>query len=263
MKADGVIFDMDGLMFDTERLGLEGWKKAGRILGYPIGAEMVARIRGCNRTDAEKMFKERYGENFDYGRAREIRLNYAAREIEENGLPVKPGLYSLLEFLKNRELPMAVATACDSKTAHGNLEKAGIQEYFKAVICGDEIRHAKPWPDIFICAAKRLGTGCGNTIVFEDSVNGIEAAYRAGCIPVMVRILLCRMKRCKRNVFVLLTASVRQRRCLIHAAPQAGPYDNGLAFSYHRCSYDMKKPSGQDAHSREDVICRYAAALGA
>ena len=139
MKADGVIFDMDGLMFDTERLGLEGWKKAGRILGYPIGAEMVARIRGCNRTDAEKMFKERYGENFDYGRAREIRLNYAAREIEENGLPVKPGLYSLLEFLKNRELPMAVATACDSKTAHGNLEKAGIQEYFKAVICGDEI----------------------------------------------------------------------------------------------------------------------------
>ena len=115
---------------------------------------------------------------------------------------------------------MAVATACDSKTAHGNLEKAGIQEYFKAVICGDEIRHAKPWPDIFICAAKRLGTGCGNTIVCEDSVNGIEAAYRAGCIPVMVPDLTVPDEAVQKKCFVLLTASVRQRRCLIRAAPQ-------------------------------------------
>ena len=221
MKADGVIFDMDGLMFDTERLGLEGWKKAGRILGYPIGAEMVARIRGCNRTDAEKMFKERYGENFDYGRAREIRLNYAAREIEDNGLPVKPGLYSLLEFLKNRELPMAVATACDSKTAHGNLEKAGIQEYFKAVICGDEIRHAKPWPDIFICAAKRLGTGCGNTIVFEDSVNGIEAAYRAGCIPVMVPDLTVPDEAVQKKCFCVIN-SLCEAEALFDSCSAAG-----------------------------------------
>lgn len=186
MRADGVIFDMDGLMFDTERLGLEGWKKAGRILGYPIGEEMVARIRGCNRTDAERLFKEQYGESFDYGKGREIRLQYAAREIEEKGLPVKPGLYALLEFLDNRGIPMAVATACDRERAQGYLEAAGIRNYFKAVVCGDEIGHAKPWPDIFIRAAERLGTECEYTVVFEDSPNGIEAACRAGCIPVMV-----------------------------------------------------------------------------
>lgn len=186
MIIEGVIFDMDGLMFDTERLGLEGWKKAGRILGYPVDEEMVAGIRGCNREDAKRKFKARYGENFDYEQALQIRLHYAEDRIRELGIPVKPGLYRLLETLKNKRIPMGVATGSSRQTALSNLENAGIRDYFNVIVCGDEVEHAKPWPDIFIRTAERLGVDCGRTMVFEDSSNGIEAASRAGCIPVMV-----------------------------------------------------------------------------
>ena len=97
----------------------------------------------------------------------------------------------------------------------------GIQEYFKAVICGDEIRHAKPWPDIFICAAKRLGTGCGNTIVFEDSVNGIEAAYRAGCIPVMVPDLTVPDEAVQKKCFCVIN-SLCEAEALFDSCSAAG-----------------------------------------
>ncbi|WP_125144569.1 HAD family hydrolase [Clostridium transplantifaecale] len=186
MIIEGVIFDMDGLMFDTERLGLEGWKKAGRILGYPVGEEVVAGIRGCNRADAKKKFKAQYGEGFNYEQALQIRLHYAEEMLRKQGIPVKPGLYRLLETLRNKRIPMGVATGSSRETALSNLKNAGIREYFSAIVCGDEVEHAKPWPDIFIRTAECLGTDCSRTMVFEDSSNGIEAASRAGCIPVMV-----------------------------------------------------------------------------
>lgn len=185
-RIQGVIFDMDGLMFDTERLGLEGWKLAGRLMGYPIDDEMVGGIRGCNRADASRRFKERYGESFDYEAGRKIRTDYAEEEIGKRGVPVKPGLYTLLNFLKEKGIKMAVASGTERKKVLSYLESAKVLEYFDTVVCGDEVEHAKPWPDIFVRAAAHLGLECGICMVFEDSPNGLEAAFRAGCIPVMV-----------------------------------------------------------------------------
>lgn len=204
MKAEGVIFDMDGLMFDTERLGLHGWKKAGRNLGYPIGEEMVARIRGCNSADVRRLFIAEYGEQFDFDQALKIRLDYAEQMIRRYGVPVKPGLYHLLEFLRGKGYPMAVATASDKGRALSYLKSTGTLEYFDAIVCGDEAEHAKPWPDIFMMAAERLNISCAGAVVLEDSINGIEAAFRAGCIPVMIPDLTKPDEAVRKKAFCVL-----------------------------------------------------------
>ena len=182
----GVIFDMDGLMFDTERIYQEAWIEAGRRLGAPVTEDVVLRIRGRNVADSRRLFEELFDGAVDYDAVRAVRTELSDAAIAKNGLPPKPGLYALLDELEKRGIGAALATSTAREKAMEYLGLAGVRERFAASVCGDEVAHSKPDPDIFQRAAALLNVPCGECIVLEDSPNGLVAAHRAGAKPVMV-----------------------------------------------------------------------------
>ena len=140
----GVLFDMDGLMFDTERLSLEAWRFAGRQLGFAPRDEFLLALRGSMGDEARAKLQREFGPGFDYDRTRQVRLAYADSWIEQHGMPVKPGLLPLLEELKARGIPAALATSTTRPTAWGYLTRAGVKDYFAASVCGGEVERPKP-----------------------------------------------------------------------------------------------------------------------
>ena len=182
----GILFDMDGLMFDTESLSLAGWKQAGERLGLKITDEIVATFRGMGNRERRRRFGEATGEPELYEKAQELRTEYIDRRIRENGVPVKPGLRELLQFLREEGIPAALATSTERDKAMWYLRLAGVEEYFTASVCGAEVEHSKPAPDIFLKAAEKLGADPKACIVLEDSPNGLMAAKAAGCMAVCV-----------------------------------------------------------------------------
>ena len=174
----GVVFDMDGLMFDTERIGYEGWKYAGKKLGIHMKDELIASFRGTGEKEKRRHFKEAFGSEELYDEAKEW--------IDKNGLPVKKGLVELLEYLKKENIPAALATSTNRKKALGYLDMANVTEYFSASVCGDEVKAAKPAGDIFIAAADALGVPTEKCLVLEDSPNGLKAAKNAGCKAIVI-----------------------------------------------------------------------------
>lgn len=176
---------MDGLMFDTERIGLQEWLEAGRQLDLPVTEELVAQFRGTGIARCREIFNSRIPGEF-YDRARTIRHDFADIYIRENGLPVKPGLYELLNWLRERKIPAALATSTGREKALAYLKEAGVSEYFTALVFGTEVPNPKPAPDIFLAAAKQLGAAPGRCVVLEDSPNGLRAAKAAGCFAIVV-----------------------------------------------------------------------------
>lgn len=181
-----VIFDMDGLMFDTERLCKEATEQAGRELGYP-GISSVARdMIGRNEKDCMRLYTQYFGSNFSreqfYARRQEI-IDAA---IQKEGVPVKPGLPELLDDLKREKLLLAVATSTSRRHALPYLEQAGAARYFDRMIFGDMLEKSKPAPDIYLKAAAELGIPSSDCIALEDSPLGIRSAHDAGMKTVMV-----------------------------------------------------------------------------
>ena len=175
----GVLFDMDGLMFDTERIGYEGWKYAGKKLGIHMKDELIASFRGTGEKEKRRHFKEAFGSEELYDEAFTLRTVYAKEWIDKNGLPVKKGLVELLEYLKKENIPAALATSANRKKAMGYLDMANVTDYFSASVCGDEVKAAK-------AAAETLGVPTEKCLVLEDSPNGLKAAKNAGCKAIVI-----------------------------------------------------------------------------
>lgn len=183
--VQGVLFDMDGVMFDTERLALAGWLLAGERMGLSIDEAFVSRLRGRNVADGRVIYQTTFGRD-DFDDARAIRTAYVDAAIEREGLPVKPGLLPLLEELRRRGVSAALATGTARAKAAEYLRLAEVEAFFSALVCGDEVAHAKPAPDIFLMAAGALGLRPERCMALEDSPNGLAAAQTAGCLPVMI-----------------------------------------------------------------------------
>lgn len=176
---------MDGLMFDTERLVNAAWRQVGRELGLEL-LDGMPDLMGVNANQAREIFKARFGPDFDYDGARRRRTVLVREMVERDGLPVKPGLYDLLQALDRLHLPAAVATSSDREMAEWYLELAGVRGAFAAVVCGDMVERGKPDPQIFQLAAGLLGSRPEETVVLEDSFHGIRAAAAGGFLPYMV-----------------------------------------------------------------------------
>lgn len=185
-----VIFDMDGVIFDSERLALSCWEELGERWGLEDIRDTYVLCVGVTETVSRQVFLERYGESFEYERFWREFKELARERIERDGLPVKKGARAILSALRERGVPTALASSTKSETVLREIEEAGLSGYFDAIIGGDMISRSKPEPDIFLTAAERLGVRAENCCVIEDSYNGIRAAYRAGMIPVMVPDML-------------------------------------------------------------------------
>lgn len=181
-----VIFDMDGLMFDTEMLAVEGWVYAGKQMGYNITKELVTKTCGSRIEDTRRIFLEQLGNDIDFYGCRKIRLDYAAKYIADNGLPLKPGLIELLDFLSSNNYKIALASSTEKEKVEHYLKSVDILKYFNSLVCGDMVERGKPEPDIYLKAAEALGTTPNECIALEDSLLGILSAYRAGLKPVMI-----------------------------------------------------------------------------
>jgi HAD superfamily hydrolase (TIGR01509 family) len=181
-----VIFDMDGLMFDTERLAVEGWVYAGKQMGYNITKELVTKTCGSRIEDTKRIFLEHLGNDIDFYGCRKVRVDYAEKYIADNGLPLKPGLIELLDFLSSNNYKIALASSTEKQKVEHYLKSVGILKYFNSLICGDMVEKGKPQPDIYLKAAEALGVLPTECIALEDSLMGILSAYRAGLKPVMI-----------------------------------------------------------------------------
>lgn len=181
----GVLFDMDGLMFDTERLGREGWLRAAERLGIVIPEQVVSDMRGTGVDQCRELFNRSIPGGL-YDAAHELRLSYAEEQIERHGVPVKPGLRELLEYLRQEKIRAVLATSTGRDRAERYLALAGVGDYFTAAVCGPEVERPKPAPDIFLAAASAIGADPTRCVVLEDSPNGLRAAKAAGCRAVVV-----------------------------------------------------------------------------
>lgn len=182
----GAIFDMDGLMLDTEKLLVKFWRQAAKEHGFDMTVEHVLGIRSLSRKYAIPHLKGIFGENFDFEAVRSRRIELMNSYIDEYGFEIKKGLFELLDYLKSHNYKIAVATATDLTRATMYLNKAKAFDYFDEIICGDMITHGKPDPDIYLKAAEVLNLAPAECIALEDSPNGIKSAYSAGCKVIMV-----------------------------------------------------------------------------
>lgn len=182
----GAVFDMDGLMFDSERLVYEIWQSMLDEIGLEYNVDIYKNTVGLRADNTEKYYKSIYGKDFDYAalKAKSRQLFY--ERVEREGVPVKKGLFEMLEYLKTQNIKISLATSTSSQTALKLLKMANVYDYFDAFVCGDDVKNGKPHPEVFLTAADRLKLAPKSCAAFEDSINGIKSASAAGMKTVMV-----------------------------------------------------------------------------
>lgn len=185
-QIKGILFDMDGLILDTEKLYCRFWQEAARILGYPMTMEQALGMRSLSRHAGEAKLKSYFGEGISYTEVREKRIELMDAFVEKEGVTTKPGIWELLAFLQEKQIRTAIATSSPIGRTKKYLSSVHLENEFDEIVSGYMVEHGKPEPDIYVYAARQLGLKPENCIVLEDSPAGILAAYRAGCMPVMI-----------------------------------------------------------------------------
>ena len=181
-----IVFDMDGVLFDTERLCQDSWLAVAEESGLPNMDVIFPQCIGLNANDSRRIVMNAYGEDFDYEGFRSKASVWIWDYIEKKGLPVKPGVKELLSWLREEGWAVGLASSTRRSSVENHLEQAGIRDYFATIVTGDMVEHSKPRPDIYLMACRELGVDPGQAYAIEDSPNGIRSAYRAGMSPLMV-----------------------------------------------------------------------------
>lgn len=205
-KYDAVIFDMDGVIFDSERVVMECWVELADKYGIKNMKETHLACLGINMEKTKEKMLETYGTDFPYDEyAKEASVIYHER-YDGGRLPMKPGVISLLEYLKKSRKKIALASSTRRHTVVNQLRDAKILNYFDAVICGDMVKRSKPAPDIFLKACRQINVCPQEAYAIEDSYNGIRAAYAGKLRPIMVPDMLPPNEEMKEITEVILNS---------------------------------------------------------
>ncbi len=182
----GVIFDMDGIILDSEKIYFSCWQQSAAEFGFHMKPEYALAVRSCCQRYAEPYLKRVLGESFDYLAVRNRRRELVTQYMEENGIAVKPGVRELVAYCRNNSIRPAIATATAKHLAEHRLKIAGLADLFTDIIGGDDVKIGKPHPCIYQTAAAAMELQPEECLALEDSPNGIAAAFAAGCKTVMV-----------------------------------------------------------------------------
>ena len=186
----GVLFDMDGVMFDTEQMGLDIWAQLGKQHGFEMPHEVWLSVLGLRFEEIAQVIQESLGPSFPFWAYWEELKRIIDRQISLHGMPKKPGLVPLLDYLKEQGYRFTVATSTLRSRVENYMNAAGVRAYFGEIVCGDMVKRSKPAPDIYEKAAQTIGLLPEECIALEDSPRGILSAYRAGVHPVFIPDLL-------------------------------------------------------------------------
>lgn len=186
MKYKAVVFDMDGVIFDSERLVLACWTEVAESMGIKDMDKVFYKCIGVNMAQSKEITMNHYGPDFPYDTFRAEASRLYHERFDDGRLPMKPGVVELLTFLKEQGYAVGLASSTRYAVVHQEIRDAGILPYFQNLTCGDMVTVSKPNPEIFLKACEALGVAPAEAIAIEDSYNGIRAAYRAGMFPVMV-----------------------------------------------------------------------------
>lgn len=185
-RQHAVIFDMDGLMLDTERIALQAWRAAAAAHGHALEEDVYLRTVGLNEADSEALLTRTLGASFPLREISALQRTLFVQQVAAQGIPPKSGLFELLIALENWGVLKAVATSTGRTLALEILTRMNLSARFHAIVGGDQVERGKPAPDILLEAAERLGVAARRCIVLEDSEPGILAAHAAGMASILI-----------------------------------------------------------------------------
>ena len=185
-RIRGVLFDMDGVVIDTEKLYTRFWMEACHFYGYPMTREQALGLRSLNSIRGQALLQGYFGEKLDYHTIRAKRIALMDAFIAEHGVELKPGIRELLAYLKANGIRCAITSSAGLPTIRAHLGQVEIVHLFDELCSGKDVPNGKPAPDIYLHGAACLELCPEECLAIEDSPAGIEAAYRAGTFPVIV-----------------------------------------------------------------------------
>lgn len=182
----GILFDMDGLVLDSEVLYTRFWREAAVSLGFPMTHEQSLGMRSLGQKLGQPYLESLFGPSVDYTTLRSKRVELMEAWVTDHGIPPKPGIFELLDYMDEHGIAAAITSSSPMESIQGHLSAVGLLHRFQKLCSGHDIPNGKPAPDIYLLGAKELGLDPSECLALEDSPTGILSAYRAGCLPVMV-----------------------------------------------------------------------------
>ena len=182
----GVLFDMDGVILDSEKLYAKFWAEGCEYYGYHMTYPQALGMRSLNAQAGQEYLSSLFGPEISYPLVRAKRIERMDAYVEENGIEAKPGIFQLLDYLAARHIPYAITTASPNDRIQNHLGRLGLYERFDHICTAHEVKNGKPAPDIYLLGAKTIGVPPEYCLALEDSYTGILSAFRAGCLATIV-----------------------------------------------------------------------------
>jgi len=182
-----ILFDMDGLVLDSEKTYVTAWQRAAKELGKSLEKEVAEGLFGRHADDVASLLGEALGPDFDRGAFFKVAERHWFEVLEREGIQGMPGIEALLAYLRSSGIPFALATNSDARYAERCLKAAGLQDAFEVFVSRDQVQAGKPAPDLFLFAAEQLRVAPSACLVLEDSETGLTAARAAGTHPMLVQ----------------------------------------------------------------------------